>query len=187
MRKLKIFLPIAFVICLALILCFGAIGTGAWFTDQDKLVSNSIQAGTVNPEVRGVAFTVTNAKPGVWDGPSTPITFFNHTNNSTLSVKYRIYDEPVSESVGGFYDKINIKVERKEGSSWVQYYSGPLKDLYIDPSICSAMASVPSGNSHDWQISLMVDASANNSYQGATATFNLIFDSTQDNNPGWDQ
>ncbi|MCJ7804644.1 hypothetical protein MUP35_02845 [Patescibacteria group bacterium] len=49
------------------------------------------------------------------------------------------------------------------------------------------MANVPSGISHEWQISLMVDSSANNSYQGATATFNLIFDSTQDNNPGWDQ
>jgi hypothetical protein len=186
-RLLKILLPVLLIIIAASFLVFGATGTFGWFTDQDKLIDNNIKAGTVNPEVRGVAFSVTNAKPGVWDGPSGTITFFNHTNNSTLPVKYRIYDELTGESTGGFYDKIQIKVERKEGSSWVQYYSGWLKDLYIDPSICPAMASVSSGSSHDWQISLMVDPSAGNIYQGAIATFNLVFDSTQDNNTGWDQ
>ncbi len=184
-KKLLIILPV--VAAMILVMAFGAVGANAWFTDQDKSTDNFIQAGTVNPEVRGASFTVSNAAPDIWYGPSDPITFFNHTHNSTLPVKYKISSEFVSQSVGGFYDKVSIRVERREGSSWVEYYNGALNSVIIGPSKCGAMANVPSGNSHEWRIWLQVNKSAGNGFQGATTTFNLVFDSTQENNPGWSE
>ncbi len=182
-KKLAIILPVIAVV--SLVMVFGAVGANAWFTDQDKSANNVITAGKVNPEIRGASFTLGNAAPDVWYGPSDTITFFNHTVNSTLPVKYKISSEFVSQSVGGLYDKVNIKVERREGDNWVGYYNGPLNALLIGPGQCGAMANVPSGESHDWRIWLQVDKSAGNGFQGATATFNLLFDSTQANNPGW--
>lgn len=182
-KKLLIFLPI-FVIILSIIIVSGATGASSWFFDQDTSEGNTINAGTVDPEIQGTPFTISNAKPGIWSDPSETITFFN---NSTLTIKYRISAERISESVGGFYDLINMKVERKEGNSWNEYYNGKVKGLSIGSGECGAMSSVTSGNSHEWRVYLQVDESAGNSYQEANCSFNLVFESTQDNNPGWSE
>jgi len=187
MKRKKLFIILATAVVFVLVLAFGAIGTNAWFTDQDKSTDNLIQAGTVNPEVKGASFTINNAAPDIWYGPSNPITFFNHTDNSTLTIKYKMSSEFVSQSIGGFYDKINIKAERREGDNWVEYYNGSLNSLAIGPGQCGAMANLSSGHSHEWRIWLQVDKSAGNSFQGAETTFNVIFDSTQENNPGWSE
>ena len=54
-------------ICLITVMVFGAIGTGAWFTDQEQIAGNSFTAGSLNLELSdpgSVPFSVSNLVPG---------------------------------------------------------------------------------------------------------------------------
>ncbi|HHX63836.1 MAG TPA: hypothetical protein GX702_02985 [Chloroflexi bacterium] len=183
--KLRV-LGIGAVVVLLLTMVAGAIGTGAWFTEQDVLGPNALAAGTVNPEVRGVTVLLTNAEPGKWYGPYF-VDFVNTPPNSTLPVKYRITSRMSYQSVSGFFGKINVVAELNEGNNWVRYYNGPLDRLMLDPSVCRAMANVPVGSAHQWRLGFQIDRSTGDQYQGAQVTFDLLFDSTQAINPGWEE
>jgi hypothetical protein len=175
------------VVVLLLTMVAGAIGTGAWFTDQDVLGPNALSAGTVNPEVKGVTINLTNAEPNKWYGPYS-VTFANNSATSTLAVKYRISSRQSGpESIPVLYGKINVIAERKEGpgNNWVRHYSGPLDRLLIDPGMAPAMGNVPSGAEQEWRFGFQLDPSTGNVYQGARVGFDLVFDSTQTINPGW--
>lgn len=182
--KLRI-LGIGAVVVLLLTMVAGAIGTGAWFTDQDVLGPNSLVAGTVNPRVKGLTFEISSAAaPGEMYGPFR-VTFANDTDPNNLPVKYKISAKPMQQSVAGFYNKLNVVAYRRVNGRLSEVYRGPLSSMVIDPSMDPAMGNVAQGESHQWIFEFGIDSSAGNIYQGATLQFSLVYDSTQTGNPNW--
>ena len=82
------------------ILSLGALGTGAWFNDQETTTGNSISAGTLDLTIDGgntnvVKFNVTNAKPG-----NQPVGYWLLKNVGTVAGKLSIESTNVVEAGG---------------------------------------------------------------------------------------
>jgi len=79
---------------------FGAIGTGAWFSDQEKSTGNNINAGTLDLTIDGVntnvvKFNVVNARPG-----NQPTGNWILKNDGTIGGKLSIESINVTETGG---------------------------------------------------------------------------------------
>ena len=69
MSKKKRVIGILVVVCMMTVIVFGAVGTGAWFNDNETTNDNTITAGTLDMTIDGVntnviKFDVANAQPG---------------------------------------------------------------------------------------------------------------------------
>ncbi len=180
------------MIALVAVLAIGA--TGAYFTDQETVAGNTFTAGQVDIDIRGACSTpqnFTNMAPGVWTAPC-HYEIYNLANS--LPVKYRFYNSKVSESVAGYYNKLNVIVRHTHAGtanpgSWPIVYQGQLKNLLVDSTTTSGIISTSLGTNitHVYYMEFQLDPSTGNAYQAATATADFIFDATQTNNPGWSQ
>lgn len=182
---------------LAMVALTGALTIGAaraYFTDQET-VSFAMDAAKVNIKINGVAsvpITLGNLQPGIWS-PQQKLEVYNqNTPLSTVSVKYRFQDLFGSQSVAGLYDKLNVRVRHTfagtpNPGSWPVVYNGPLKDLLVDSTVTPGMvaASLGVNITHVFYFDFELDTTAGNTFQGSNATFSLVFDATQTNNPGW--
>lgn len=188
------------VMLIAGVMAMGAIGSGAWFTDQEVVSPNTITAGKLDIKINAeggstLPITLSDLEPGAWADPISLGVYNQNTPLSTMAVKYRFYDAGGSGSVAGFYGKINVRAAHTfagtpgnwcESPSLVKY-EGPLKDLLVESPTDAISPSLAVNNTHVWQLCFQVDSSAGNTFQGASATFDLVFDATQVDNPGWSQ
>jgi hypothetical protein len=168
---------------------YGAVGSAAWFTDGDTIAVTAT-SGRIDIEGNPASFTVSNLLPGVWTGP-TEITIYN-TGNSTTAVKFRLTDGFVSQSLGGFYDLIWVQVNQRfcGGIESTQVYQGLLKDLLhtsLDTVSPDWTGGLPINITACYYLRFALDSGAGNAFQSQTATFNLVIDATQPQNPGWSQ
>lgn len=175
--------------------------TGAYFTAQGSSINNTAAAGTVIllPGLNsGPIMNISNLAPGLYKYnvgdsfdsllPGNNLPMLHVQNMGSLDFKYRIYPVFSSQTVGGYWELLWVRVYRAEGASntYVKKWEGLLKDM--DTNVGSFMPGVgnlSSGSSHDWRFDIGLDSTANNTYQGASATFSIVVDATQTNNPGW--
>jgi predicted ribosomally synthesized peptide with SipW-like signal peptide len=193
-------LPVVILSLLLLtIMAYGTVGTGAWFTDRDMIVGNTATAGKLDIDVRTGGSTVLpieleNIAPGEWYGPYEIHVYNQNTPVSTMPVKYRFYDANSTETVGGFYDLMRVKVDHSHAGpnncvGWPTVF-GPQPLGALDVRSPAHSIAAPSGElgvniTHVYCLYFKLHESAGNPYQGASATFDLVFDATQINNPGW--
>lgn len=179
------------------VMAYGASGSAAWFTDQESIVGNTVTAGevdiSINPEGSTHPFTVSNLMPGDW---TTNYNLGVYNSGSTVPVKYRITSDFVSDTAGGFYNLIQVRAGHtfagtpgnwcQEGSGLIKY-DGPLYLLDVN-SIDDGISDTLGLNiTHVWQFCFGLDESTTNVYQGASATFDIVVDATQEDNPGWSE
>jgi len=166
--------------------------TGAYFTDQQVKGVNTISGGQIKLDIRGgsLPVTLTGVNPGEWTGPH-QVEVYN-TSLSTTPIKYRFYDEKLTESVANLYNKLNVRVRHTHAgtpnpAAWPVVYEGKLKDLMVNsettPGIISSTLGI--NITHVYQLEFQLDSTAGNEFQNQTAEFNLVFDATQPANPGW--
>ncbi len=183
-----------FIIAAMTVTTIGA--TRAYFSSQDTITGNTLGAGKLKVILRAdsgstVPINIANMAPGIWSSLTNIGVENPNTPDSTMPLKYRFYDQKTSESVGGFYDKIWVRVRHTWAGTpgtWPIVWEGKLKDLYIDSPTYSITA--PTGglnvwNTHVYQLEFKLDEGASNTYQGQSATFDLVVYATQVNNPGW--
>ncbi|HSW43920.1 MAG TPA: hypothetical protein VLM76_15590 [Patescibacteria group bacterium] len=183
-------LTVLFASLCALVLAFGVVGSAAWFTGQDTIpvtgTTGRIVFQTGGPYTAGI--TLANLLPGAWTSQYS-IDVYN-TEESTTAVKYRITDAFGSESVAGLYAKVNVRVRHTHcgaptPASWPVVYNGPIGALDLN-SIDHAIADTLGVNiTHCYFLDFQLDPTAGNVFQNRTTTFNLVFDATQPENPGW--
>jgi predicted ribosomally synthesized peptide with SipW-like signal peptide len=189
------------VFSIALVIALVAGVTYAYFTDTETEENNQLYAGKVNIDLRGdgtheiLLETTQSFKGGLVPGLYDPKIFEMDVYNqgwgvSTIPVKYRFKSEFVSQSVGGYWELLKVRVRHTYAgtanpSAWPVVYDGLLKDLNVN-SIDHAIADYLDPNiTHVYYFEYGLDSSAGNIYQGANATFNIVVDATQYNNPGW--
>lgn len=179
-----------FASLIALVLAFGVVGSAAWFTDQDTLpvtgTTGKIEFVVGGPNHAGI--TLANLLPGVWTSQYS-IDAYN-TNLSTTAVKYRITDANAWESVGGLYGKVNVRVRHTycgtaSPAAWPVAYSGPLHLLDINSIDHAIVDTLGINITHCYFFDFQLDPTAGNAFQSQTTTFDLVFDATQPENPGW--
>lgn len=169
---------------------YGAVGTAAWFTSQDQVLDNSIEAGTLDVQVFGGPFQVSNLAPGgEWDGPHV----FEIRNQGSLNARYDISVGDITQTVPGFKNKVNVRLytDFSSGSfgdacSGILVYEGPLAGL-AGNSTDNAWGNdflAPNGAWTDpWKVCFQLDDSTGNQYQNAEATFDIIVDGYQPEAP----
>jgi predicted ribosomally synthesized peptide with SipW-like signal peptide len=188
----KRFLLATLGLLLAATLGFGVVGSAAWFTDQDTIpvtgTTGQIVFQTGGPNTAGI--TLSNMLPDQWSSLY-QVDVYN-TAQSTTAVKYRITDAFTSQSVGGLYQLLNVRVRHTfcgtpTPGSWPVVYNGLLEDLDLN-SIDHAIADTLGVNiTHCFFFEFQLDDSAGNAFQNQTVAFDLVFDATQPQNPGWSQ
>lgn len=181
---------------LLLTLVTGVISTGAWFTGLNVMTGNTLAAGRLDVMVRAdhrssSPIVLQEMEPGTWYGPY-PITIYNPDGGTP--VKYRIF---ASKLGGRLAEKLQTRLAygrcTPHPGDWTRSperlrYVGPLSELYIESPITAANRGVlPAKQSHCWMISFKVDESAGNEYKSAWATFSLVVEATQIENPNWGQ
>lgn len=196
----KILLSLAMIAMVSTV----AVGaTRAYFTGQGSSINNTVAAGTIVllPGLNsGPIMAISNLEPGLYKynvgdaftydslNPATNLPMLHIQNMGSLTFKYRMYATFGSQSVGGFWELLWVRVYRAEGSSntYVKKWEGLLKDMDTNiGSFMSGVGNLAPGSSHDWRFDIGLDSTANNTYQGASSTFNFVVDATQTTNPGW--
>ncbi len=182
----KLFLSLSLVA--VMIMAFGMITSGAWFTSSAQTGGTQIKLGVLAPHVEAAPMTITNAAPGIASAEQT-VKIVNN-GESTLAVKYKIS----AGYVGGnndLYNNLWVRVERpvwdSNANAWTRevVFNGWLKDLAINPDTLSQTARLNVDESHMYYIILTPSKDLNNDFQAQSTTFHLVFDATQVENPGW--
>jgi predicted ribosomally synthesized peptide with SipW-like signal peptide len=181
-----------FASLVALVLAFGVVGSAAWFTDQDTLpvtgTTGQIEFVVGGPHHAGI--TLTNLLPGVF-GPQYAINAYN-TAQSTTAVKYRITDSFTSESEPGLFNLLWVRVRHTHcgtiapaPAAWPIVWEGFLKDLDVQSPIHAIVPTLGINITHCYQFEFALAHTAGNVFQDESVAFNLVFDATQPENPGW--
>jgi predicted ribosomally synthesized peptide with SipW-like signal peptide len=171
------------------LMAFGVVGSAAWFTSQDAIEDNVIGAGTLDVQVFGGPFTVSNLAPGGdWEGPYS----FQIRNLGTLPALYDISIGGISQTVSGFKNKINVRLLNGYLAS-----DANCNTILVDedtlPNVEGSFADTPwvgrpnlapnGGWTDVWWMCFQLDDSAGNQYQGASATFDIVVDGYQPDAP----
>lgn len=185
--KVKKVLPLLALALVVAIMVMGAVGSGAWFTDQET-VAVQAEAGDLDFVVSSTPISIANAEPGEWYGPYV-INVYN--NQSTMPIKYRFTADESSGSTA-LFNKLVVRADSGYApfpggfGFGVDDFTGPLSTMSID----SPTYAVPSmylgvNITHVWAFYFKVDESAGNDLQGAAVDFDVVVDGTQVGNPGW--
>jgi hypothetical protein len=167
----------------------GIITSGAWFTDSDTVAVTAtsgeieIQSNELEP------FTVTNLLPGVWTD-NFDMNVYN-TAESTTAVKYRI----TAAATGGssdLYNAILVRVKHThctgaDRGTWPVVFEGPVSTFSVNSIDHAISDSLGINITHCYGFEFSLPTTAGNAYQELSATFNLVTDATQPENPGWSE
>lgn len=188
MRVNRVLLLLALALVSALMLA-GAVGSGAWFTDQEEIPIQA-EAGDLDFTLSANPINITNAEPGVWYGPFV-VNVYN--NLSTMPIKYRF----TAGQTGGstpLFDKLVVRADSgfppfPSGFGYGTIdFTGAVNTMMVDSTTYSVPSPTLGVNiTHVWAFYFKVDESADNSLQGASCTFDLVVDGTQVDNPGWSE
>jgi hypothetical protein len=188
-KRLTVLLATGALVTMAI----GVVGSAAWFTDS-AVLPVSAAAGQIDFKLGGTnsgSITLTNLQPGVWSDPY-EVNVYNQDPSTTMPVKYRFLDHYLTDSVAGFYNQIAVTVRHTNcgtanPAGWPVVYQGFLKDLEVasptTPGIISPSLGV--NITHCFYLQFGLDSSTGNAYQGAQATFQIDYQATQVENPGW--
>jgi predicted ribosomally synthesized peptide with SipW-like signal peptide len=172
--------------------------TWSYFTDQAIVAGNTFSSGKLDFTLNGDMTESQNVNlaqmiPGDWSGAYKMKVYNKNAPDSTINMKYRFTDRFVSQSVSGFYDKLNVKVVHghcdgsKEGEVNPTYtWEGKLADLeYVSTENSIGNGIVEPNITHCFALYFQLDESAGNSLQGGNAVADIVVDATQETNPGW--
>lgn len=173
------------------VMAFGAIGSGAWFTDTVTTPTNTVASAFLDIESPyATPFSITGLLPGEW---TDPFVFAIRNLPGSTEAKYRFYDEKVATDPG-FYSQIQVVVGHTfpgTPGNWCDtnpVWEGPLQDLDIDSVTYAIADALPAGdNTHDYHLCFGLPTTAGNQFQSNTASFNLVAVATQPDNPGWSE
>ena len=170
--------------------------TGAYFTDSEKIVDNTFTTGYLDISVAptSAAVNVAKAAPGVWY-PSAEITVRNNSSkNITEPFKWKISEQWTDGPGINMYREIDAQVWIKgigytpsnstppDGvpTGATRVYNGPLKGMEL-----TNLRDLPYASTPTVWVYTRIDEAVGNEFMGKTYVFDLIFDATQTNNPGW--
>ena len=191
----------------------GVVGSAAWFTDQSTVPVSATgakldiraEAGPVGGPLNwydpsGVTLNVSKLAPGAIDPAQRYM--INAQNkpavDSDLAVIYR-YTASKTTSTPGFWANLYVKVEAgacvTNDLGFVNQiiYEGLLQDLsfvnadntwYTETNLAGDKV-LPVNFTHCYRFSFYLDELAGNELQGGEATFDIVIDATQPENPGW--
>lgn len=192
----KILLSLAMIAMVSTV----AIGaTKAYFTASYTVSGNTFATGTMAFDLRSdvrtvhLPFQFTGLLPGIISANSTDIVnVYNHDGSSTM--KYRLYFG-YTGGEGALYNNMRFNAYRCDWyngalpdvcGSWTNVtWQGWVKDYDGTANSIVSPATIGSNISNWWKIETWLDSAAGNSLQGKTATFNLVGNGTQPENPGW--
>jgi hypothetical protein len=184
---------------------FGIIGSAAWFTDDASIPISATGAtldiqAEVGPvglakavyDPTGVELSVEDLAPGAMSDAYMINVQNKQMPQSTLDVKYR-YTAVKTTSTPNFW--ANLMVQVRYGAcldgdlDWIQgiMYDGLLKDLYFTNmnNDYHSFSTLAPQNTHCYEFSFYLDETAGNDLQAGNATFDIVIDATQPENPGW--
>jgi predicted ribosomally synthesized peptide with SipW-like signal peptide len=181
------------LITIVAVLAIAAGATGAWFTSTVPIDDNEISTGTLtlaldpNTPGNGTPITLQNLQPG--DGTANELHHrWNLINDGSLNLKYRI--RAINTTAAGNDDLYN-QLRFKLG----EYSSGPNKDLGTNLTLADLEAGILIDSNViptalDTRVRTVfvrpyLPTTAGDEVQGETVTFDIIFEATQTNNPGW--
>ncbi len=182
MKKKKLFIILSVAVVFVLVLAFGAIGTNAWFNDQETSEGNLFEAGTLELDVQGrneanESYTFSNIKPGDsagWEGVTSPwIPGLNWTVKNTGSID-GVLTVSLKDivNVGSAPLATQLRPQVRVNGVWKTESSGfhNLNPFTVD---------LPAGQSVTIAIAWSFYENAGNEYQGASTTFDVHFDLAQ--------
>lgn len=173
------------------VMAFGAIGTGAWFTDSAQIQNVSLTASSLNITAVPFASMGTSAlEPG---GAPKSAGIVDVTNAGDIDMKYRAWFADVIDSAGmGAYLRVTVVQNPSShpgniGSINATLCSAePFNNLTVAGNACLTEAGpIATGQWVSYEFLVTLDSAAPNSVQGATVVANLDYYATQFINPGW--
>ena len=203
---MKRMLVAAVVLAAIAIMAFGAISTGAWFTDTDTVANNTLAAGKLDIDLRDAVgsgtvlpINVANMAPSEDDwvpvGPAFAMNVYDqNTPVSTLPAKYRFsFVNIVPTGAANLNDALRVRLYHGFGGSpfsgdpWIVWEGSfnafvfqsthPMMNTVLNDGI------VPVNGSHVYQFKFHLDENAGNAYQGASVQFDLKVDAFQEADP----
>lgn len=175
------------------VLAYGAVGSGAWFTDTATVPVTATSA-TLDIEATGphnTGFTVANLAPGTTSQP-----YKLHVTNTAVSlpVKYRI----TAAATGGdttLFDLLDVEVRHGNctpanplghDDTVGVVYTGSLSGLQVLSSQ-SVTWDLPTNWTHCYSLTLSLAPTVGNEAQSLETNFDIVIDATQPENPGWSE
>lgn len=187
-----------FIIGSIAVLTYGAVGSGAWFTDS-ATASGSVSSGNFDLNVSGEPFQLSKIEPGA---DYRPVGEFCVQNSGDYDMKFRGYMKDVDDP-GDLRDYLLVKIEIKSLNDSDHNNYGP-KDgavLATDVPFIDLMAwndtisLTPGGNGNPdpfaagmkacYVISGKLTSEAGNDQISKTLNANLYINATQWINSGW--
>lgn len=181
------------LIVIVAVLAIAAGATGAYFTDHADILGNQISSGTLKLNLdpatpnNATPIILANMKPG--DGIANELHYrWNLRNDGTLNLKYRI--RVINNTAAG-NDELYNELRFKLG----EYSSGPNKDLGTNLKLSDLEAGIlidnnviPTAQDTRFRTVFLrpyLPTTVGNGVQEETLDFDILFEATQTNNPGW--
>lgn len=180
-------------------------GTLAYFTSESEITNNTIATGTLELTTSPTSSLISygNIYPG-WhyqdeghwgsyiDGD--PEADIRVTNTGSLPLKYRVKanltgDDNSDELLETLL--VKLSVNKGTGGGWETVYSGNLKGLLdyqvVDTNFDTTGHSDWYGEGQLIRVNSALRPTAGNDIQNKAVNFDLVFEATQTNNPGWNE
>ena len=188
---------------LALVLCFTMLlgTTFAWFTDSVTSAENKIVAGTLdvdlflwNSETASVEITEesapifganslvaqNNAADTIWEPGKTQVVYLSIKNNGTLDLKYKVALE-VTDVEKNIIDVLYYTIT--PDATWSQtpeaWDATNAKQVVAGTNVDTEDVKLEASKEHFFALSIHMDETAGNDYQGASVTFDIKILATQ--------
>ena len=187
-KRLGLFLALA----ASFVLVSGVVGSAAWFTSQatDPVTTT---AGYLHVSFNGAdaaSITISNMAPGEWTGPY-EVNVYNSAPG-TLPLKYRI-TSAFTGGDGNMFNLLNVRVRHtycgspNPGSWPVVWGAAGLSALDVRSNTTPGIIANPLGVNitHCFFYEFQLDPSAGNSFQGDSATFNIVVNGAQPADPSF--
>lgn len=180
----------AFMLVAAIAIVGG--GTYSYFSTKDDSVGNTISTGSLSIDLRNqnttdpLLFSIPNLLPG-----GTALVNFDVQNNSATGVQIRgaAFGEWVGvTSPNNALIKV-VKIERWNGSAWQEIQNVPagITGLFYDSPNGSdgSNYTVPASDKAQFQLTLKLDESAGDKYQGKSYSAAVKVQARQDGASTW--
>lgn len=176
----------AILICTMLLAAtIAALGSGAYFKDSETIENNYITIGTLDlDKANSISMSIIDLFPGG---------FKDHTisleNTGTLPIKYRMIASPTIDCSQSMLELVKVKVEVDNGSgSFTTVLNTTSLDTLLNYNEIRTVLQPGATHKHSLKFTFSIDANVEDidrQLQGQLLEFDLLFEATQTNNPGW--
>jgi predicted ribosomally synthesized peptide with SipW-like signal peptide len=195
MRIRKRYLLAATVLVVVAVLAVGAATSGAWFTDVDVVENNTLGAATLDVDIRSeggtaIPLAVANMQPGEWKpiGTVFQLGMYNmNTPASDIPCKYVISFQGIQDTGANLSDVLLVRVRHTfagtaNPAGWPVVYEGPFETFLIKSTVTPGIVGggiLNINNTHVYVFEFKIADAADNTYQGASTSFNLQLNAYQ--------